>query len=219
MANIDISTVVLFSKDGNQDSLFKLYEIFKQSNVGHRSEWIDDLFDLFPVRHNGYSQTRSSILSYGLFDKYGIMHITISIESRWYFDRTWLDELLETEEYNNITYYFCEEEPGCGIYINTDIDGNFLKERYKTEFYVTDKDGNGRWKTKYHESNESLVNYLNSINKAPIVLSPESDGLFSNEQLTMFTNALVLEDDYDKDNSQYFIHRFEYEDNSENIKW
>jgi hypothetical protein len=40
----------------------------------------------------------------------------------------------------NVQYVYSAEEPGSGVYVNTDTEGRFFTDRYKIELYVEDMD-------------------------------------------------------------------------------
>jgi len=53
-------------------------------------------------------------------------------------DSCWIplsDAYRMISEFYHVGYVYCAEEPGCGIYVNTDASGRFLNNRYKVILY------------------------------------------------------------------------------------
>lgn len=57
-----------------------------------------------------------------------------------------------------VDYVYEAEEPGCGIYINTDEGGDFLPDLYKIDAYIA-----GSYYTEYFENTNDLIDHLEEI--------------------------------------------------------
>lgn len=69
--------------------------------------------------------------------------------------------LLEVCDYTDVTYVFQAEEPGCGIYINTDMEGRFFLDAYHVEVFI--HDDFYCYETFYPSSEEELLEIENKI--------------------------------------------------------
>ena len=106
---------------------------------------------------------------------------------------------LVDEKYNReISIVFEAEEFGCGLYYNTDIDGRFLKDRYKVDYHLK-KDT-----IKYFERFSDVISYLKKI--------------FPKAKVSIFDDLNIIEEKvqaaYDmeeKDECFFNLNRFEYE--------
>ena len=106
---------------------------------------------------------------------------------------------LTDEKYNKeISIVFEAEEFGCGLYYNTDIEGRFLKSRYKVDYHLK-KDI-----VKYFERFSDVIGYLKKI--------------FPKAEVSIFDDINIIEEkvqaayDMAKDDECFFdLNRFEYE--------
>ena len=62
-----------------------------------------------------------------------------------------------------IDYVYEAEEPGCEIYINTDVDGEFFCDLYKVDAYLPKDLFCGEVMTEYFSSTEDLFDALKTL--------------------------------------------------------
>lgn len=62
-----------------------------------------------------------------------------------------------------IDYVYEAEEPGCGIYINTDIDGEFFCDLYKVDAYLPEELYYGEYVAEYFSNSLDLSDFLESF--------------------------------------------------------
>ena len=88
--------------------------------------------------------------------------LELSTETAWYPMTDMWDKIIEMY-YPSITYVLIAEEPGCDVYINTDIEGEYFTERFSVDFNLPPKydflcdDGF------YADCEEEIVEKFNSI--------------------------------------------------------
>ncbi len=90
-----------------------------------------------------------------LTEKEGIFSFRIDTETAWEPHMELFRKLLQERYGNLIQMVYTAEECGCGIYINSDVDGRFLPERY-----VIDCCHNGNYYKEYFKSFEDAVDWL-----------------------------------------------------------
>lgn len=67
--------------------------------------------------------------------------------------------------YPDLNYEFIAEEPGCEIYINTDVSGRFFVDRYKIDYDISEIDPK-YCDTEYFDKGEDLLDRVKEIMKA-----------------------------------------------------
>lgn len=67
--------------------------------------------------------------------------------------------------YPDLSYDFIAEEPGCEIYINTDITGRFFTDRYKIDYDISEIDPKYS-DTEYFDNEEDFLKRVKEIMKA-----------------------------------------------------
>ena len=72
------------------------------------------------------------------------------------------DEII-AKFYPSLTYVLIAEEPGCDVYINTDIEGEDFTERFSVDFKLPPKYTYGSPNGFYADCEENLIETFNSI--------------------------------------------------------
>lgn len=67
--------------------------------------------------------------------------------------------------YPDLNYEFIAEEPGCEIYINTDVSGRFFVDRYKIDYDISEIDPK-YCDTEYFDKEEDFLDRVKEIMKA-----------------------------------------------------
>lgn len=84
-------------------------------------------------------------------------HILIEGENAWGPQTDSLDGLMR--RYPELAYEVFAEEPGCEVYINTDVDGNFFTTRYSIDYDLDEFGCEAEW----FDSEQELVYYFDDI--------------------------------------------------------
>ena len=103
-------------------------------------------FDWTQVNCRGWIEEITEIEEYD-----GECEFTICSMDAWYAKKEVFDLLLERHPEWDISYCLCAEEPGMGIYVNTDESGLYFPEKYILEEPE---------ETTYFESERDLIDYL-----------------------------------------------------------
>lgn len=86
----------------------------------------------------------------------------LSTETAWYPMTEMWNKIIE-KYYPSISYVLIAEEPGCGVYINTDIEGYDFTERYRVDFKLPSKYDPQCEYGFYADCEEDLIEAFNSI--------------------------------------------------------
>lgn len=119
----------------------------------------------------------------------GYCYFKADTESAWQPNMTSFFRLLQEKFGSKISLVYVSEEPGCGIFINTDVDGLFFSDRYRIDYCVADE-----YITEYFTDFKDVVCFLReNLPQADVCLydSPEE---IKNK----------ISDVYDDDNNFYF---------------
>lgn len=90
-------------------------------------------------------------------------YISLQTETAWEPMYDMWDMILAECGFTDIKYVYSSEEPGMGIYINTDTEGRFFPEIYRIEVYISDDFYCND--TQYFCSDMDALNYLNEVIK------------------------------------------------------
>ncbi len=137
MANICMDTVVFYAAgDGQEKGLAAL----RQAIADCYPVWtsVDDsmlcrIFEQNNIPTDGIS-LRSNVVDASLEDG----HITLFCDSAW---SPMYEAYSRLAEHFNVSFELQAEESGCGIYINTDINGTYLPTQYKVYLSERPEDG------------------------------------------------------------------------------
>lgn len=173
MANYCMNDIVFYST--NPKALERLYEPMKQMVTTYHSDTsfhkllvalkqeplVEQLEDL-----------RHYLLDIGNIEKQGdTYYFHLYTEAAWSPHTEDIDVLLSTPTYQDIQYVYTAEEPGMGIFINSDVNHRFLDTQYLIYYYY----GDTTEEDQYVSNQEDLVNYLQS--KFPNALITPWDSL------------------------------------------
>lgn len=86
----------------------------------------------------------------------GYYYFKADTESAWQPNMTSFFYLLQEKYDNRISLVYATEEPGCGVFINTDVDGLFFSDRYKIDYYIANE-----YITEYFTDFKDVVCFLN----------------------------------------------------------
>lgn len=90
-------------------------------------------------------------------------YISVQTETAWEPMYDMWDMILAECGFTDIKYVYSSEEPGMGIYINTDKKGKFFSEKYRVEVYISDEFYCNE--TQYFNSDKEALDYLNEVIK------------------------------------------------------
>lgn len=137
MSNICMDTVVFFAaSDTQNDGFFRLKKAIEDCYPPGIS--VDDsglcrIFEQNDIPVDGLC-LRSDIVEVSLEDD----HITLYCDSAW---NPMYEAYLSLARHFDVCFELEAEEPGCGIYINTDINGAYLPTQYKAFLSERPTDG------------------------------------------------------------------------------
>lgn len=87
--------------------------------------------------------------------------ISVQTETAWEpMEAMWAMILAECK-YSDIKFVYLAEEPSMGVYINTDSEGNFFADKYRTEVKVSDDFYD--YDIQYFETEQEVLAYLNEV--------------------------------------------------------
>ena len=137
MANYCSNNIAFYSKDRAvlQDLFTKINDVLDNTN-NH------SIYQL--ILKHGYSEEAAKKITdcrdYITYaeDKLtdlscGYSYFKIDTESAWQPNMTTFFYLLQDKYANKISLVYTSEEPGSGVFINTDVDGLFFNDRYKID--------------------------------------------------------------------------------------
>lgn len=85
----------------------------------------------------------------------GYSYFKIDIESSWQPNMTTFFYLLQDKYANKISLVYTSEEPGSGVFINTDVDGLFFNYRYRIDYCIEDY-----YETEYFDTFKEVTDYI-----------------------------------------------------------
>lgn len=214
MANICETTIAFFATtekytDKLVDFYNKLTDLKKSKEcfpIYFNSVYIAEQFGI-DAKHIEWSciQDISDIEAHGTYRGFKVYQ-----DDKWSPNLRFWDLIIEREYTTDdgermIDYVYEAEEPGCEIYINTDIDGEFFCDLYKVDAYLPKDLFCGEIMTEYFSSTEDLFDALKTL-VGKIFNFDESDDV----NLKIFIND-YLQKHYP--NSDYYlsIHEFKEE--------
>lgn len=150
---------------GDKEQVKELWEIIERETSENRTiktlnswgqDWLGNVFYYF---YNDKEVNQKGIMCRGSFydKKYNEQEGTIylSYETAWGPNIESWEQLLY-DFFPNLSQVTLAEECGCGIYVNTDTEGKFFKDKY-----VLDCCYQGENHYEYFESDKELVDYIN----------------------------------------------------------
>ena len=214
MANICETTVAFFATtekytDKLVDFYNKLTDLKKSKErfpIYFNSVYIAEQFGM-DAKHIEWSciQDISDIEAHGTYRGFKVYQ-----DDKWSPNLKFWDLIIEREYTTDdgermIDYVYEAEEPGCEIYINTDVDGEFFCDLYKVDAYLPKDLFCGEDMTEYFSSTEDLLDALKMLTEK-ILNYDEADAV----KLENFINE-YLQKRYP--NSDYYlsVHEFKEE--------
>lgn len=126
MANICLDTVVFYCDEGNNELLKALGTVVEKCyppQMPCYKQQISVLTEHLGLDTNGLS-LRGDVSYYDVTDDY----IKLYVDTAW----TPLYGCYQAiARHFGLNFVMRSEEPGCGLFINTDVDGRFMAERYR----------------------------------------------------------------------------------------
>ena len=214
MANICETTVAFFATtekytDKLVDFYNKLTDLKKSKErfpIYFNSVYIAEQFGM-DAKHIEWSciQDISDIEAHGTYRGFKVYQ-----DDKWSPNLKFWDLIIEREYTTDdgermIDYVYEAEEPGCEIYINTDVDGEFFCDLYKVDAHLPKDWFCGEVMTEYFSSTEDLLDALKMLAEK-ILNYDEADDV----KLENFINE-YLQKHYP--NSDYYlsVHEFKEE--------
>jgi len=128
MPNWCNNSIAFYQDDGGNDMLdaffsdIQKYQDYIDPGTGNPSDWVGHWLQSSRVDTN-------TLYCRGFFYNCELCadHVRVDIETAW----APLPEVYDimAEKYN-LSYVYIAEEPGCEVYVNTDVDGRFFTTRY-----------------------------------------------------------------------------------------
>lgn len=150
---------------GNENELKDFYNKIKSFMSKERvpndfgDNWLGNIADGFGFSYNEIPY-RGSITYLNLDDV--PERLELSTETAWYPMTEMWDKIIE-KHYPSITYVLIAEEPGMGIYINTDLTGDDFSTRFSVDFKLPPKYDPECENGFYADCEEELVEMFNKI--------------------------------------------------------
>ena len=172
MANICETTVAFFATtekytDKLVDFYNKLTDLKKSKErfpIYFNSVYIAEQFGI-DAKHIEWSciQDISDIEAHGTYRGFKVYQ-----DDKWSPNLRFWDLIIEREYTTDdgermINYVYEAEEPGCEIYINTDVDGEFFCDLYKVDAHLPKDLFCGEVMTEYFSSTEDLFDALKTL--------------------------------------------------------
>lgn len=129
MANNCCTNVAIYS-DGTRESeaeLRELASILEQINSNPRNTWEGHVLEALGINPENV-RCRGNICDVDVNADY----ILIYCDDAWSPQTEVWDAV--TDHFDTLAYVYTAEEPGCGIFINTDCSGDYFIERYRTYY-------------------------------------------------------------------------------------
>ena len=158
MANYCNNTIAIFGYDkGKLDSFRKLMvNAFRDSRYGTVRDFVIKC---------GYNKEEAIQFTDGrdtfididdeIAQKEGIYYFYFQTESAWNPNIEVFTKIIREKFNNDFELEYCSEEPGMGIYINTDSEGFFFPDRYYLDCYINDE-----YYTEYYETKEEVLDWI-----------------------------------------------------------
>ena len=159
MANYCSNNIAFYSKDraALQDLFAKINDVLDNTN-NH------SIYQL--ILKHGYSEEAAKKITdcrdYITYaeDKItdcpcGYSYFKIDTESAWQPNMTTFFYLLQDKYANKISLVYTSEEPGSGVFINTDVDGLFFTDRYRIDYCIEDY-----YETEYFDTFKEVTDYI-----------------------------------------------------------
>ena len=160
MANYCSNNIAFYSKDRAtlQDLFTKINDVLDNTNThsvyqlmlkhGYSEEAAKKITDCRDCIT--YAEDKITDLSCGY------SYFKIDTESAWQPNMTTFFYLLQDKYANKISLVYTSEEPGSGVFINTDVDGLFFTDRYRIDYCV-----NNDYQTEYFSGFSEVIDYIN----------------------------------------------------------
>ena len=157
MANICMDTVVFYAaSDGQEKGLAALRQAVNDCYPTGTS--VDDsrlrrIFEQNNIPTDGLD-LRSDVVDTSLVED---GHITLYCDSAW---NPMYEAYLSLANHFDVSFELQAEESGCGVYINTDINGAYLATHYKA--YLSERPGDGSLDALFDDADGDTDFYFDS---------------------------------------------------------
>lgn len=165
MPNWCSTTYAFYNTDKKSDKNFIKFKNemkeFLDKNVYTNSDtdrWLGTL-----AKHFGFDTDNFPYGLRGWIDGYEDNgdHLKIWVEDAWCYHNG-IFEMILNKYFPNVAYVLCAEEPGCEIYVNTDIDHTYLIDKY---YVIIEDESSDLWDTDYCANDEQLERLKNEWKK------------------------------------------------------
>ncbi len=136
MPNWCSTRIAVFGSEKDVNDLHtKIEEISKTGRLenGFGNLWEGNLLDLYGIDWRKV-RCRGQIVDFNSFEEDG--YLELWQEDAWGPNTEYLKEIIKKAGYD-LDLVYVAEEPGCGVYINTDTSGDYFPERYLIDFLVS----------------------------------------------------------------------------------
>lgn len=198
MANYCNNKIALFGYDRDKVDAFRkqMVESFRESRYGAVRDFVIEC---------GYSKDEAIQITDGrdsfididdeVSEKEGVYYFYFQTESAWSPNIESFAKVIREKFDDEFEIEYCSEEPGMGIYINTDEEGFFFPDRYFLDCYINDE-----YYTEYFETKEEVLGWIKAK--------------FPSAQLTAKMALHKIEDAVEKclsEDSYFTLHKFSYD--------
>ena len=194
MPNWCMTNVTFYSKSENQ--IKRLHDVLSELDEGESllpngfgNLWLGNILHYFGFDWEKI-YCRGSISFFGITtqDADGRFYFEVGQEDAWSPKKEVWDAVLSKEEFSDVEYVYMAEEPGCGLYLNSDSSGLFYEDRYTVDVYLDGKFYNDKtcsYNQEYFTSEDECLEYLREIsenlgNKQEFATVTEANDWFSN---------------------------------------
>lgn len=156
MANTCMDTVVFYTtSDAQEKGLATMKQAFNDCypiGTSVDNSGLRRIFEQNGIPTDGIN-LRSDVVDVSLEDS----HITLYCDSAW---SPMYEAYLSLASHFDVSFELQAEESGCGVYINTDINGAYLPTHYKA--YLSERPEDGSLDTLFDAAGDDTDFYFNS---------------------------------------------------------
>lgn len=224
MANICETTIAFFATtEKYTDKLVDFYN--KLTDMQKSKERLQNFDSIYIATKLGINtkwiewsciQDISDIEAHGIYRGFKVYQ-----DDKWCPNLSLWDAILERDYTTDdgermIDYVYEAEEPGCEIYINTDVDGEFFCDLYKVDAYLPKELYDGEYVTEYFSSSLDLSNFLENFT----LFIPEyykDEVSLNGQEIMIFVDSYVdsinsyIQSNYPNSNYYLSVHEFKEE--------
>ena len=138
-----VAVIAYRNVENSANQLRRLHSIFTspvETQDKADSTWIGNYLYALGIIPDKHESGFRSFLSYvdDVKSDNDMEYFTIETEDAWGPKTDAFDLIMSDPRFDRLQYVYIAEEPGCGVYINTDEDGIIFRDRYKIEYYDSD---------------------------------------------------------------------------------